>query len=171
MSETKKHRHLTVKYCVGNGIDLGAGGDVITPRALSIDLSQPYTSVGTSINQWSGDAANLYWFKDNVLDYVYSSHLIEDFTAEQQTRVFKEWCRVIKPMGHLVILAPEKHRWKAALGRGQGPNYNHKNEPELGEFTRLINEKIGGWSVCEDKFCEPDNELEYGMIFVARKNI
>src|ERR1700726_3531099 len=37
-SETSRHRALLQKFCVGCGIDIGFGGDPITPDAIRMDL-------------------------------------------------------------------------------------------------------------------------------------
>lgn len=167
ISETSKHRPLVVGYCIGNGLDLGSAGDPIVPTAIQVELINNYCPLlGESYPpQLRGDATNLYWFKDRVLDYVFSSHLIEDFTLHQQRDIIREWCRVIKPGGHLVILAPESNRWAAAIEAGQPPNNNHKHEPRIGEFSDIVRE-IGGWDILEDRFCDGQ---DYSMFFVARK--
>ncbi len=170
MSETSKHRHLVARYCEGNGLDLGSAGDPIVPTAIQVDLPDPYGPLLSTKYpvQIRGSANNLIWFQNGCMDYVFSSHLIEDFNAQQQEVVIKEWTRVLKPGGYLVLLAPEKHRWQAALDRGQPPNCAHQHEPEVGEFTRLL-KKMGGFKILEDRVCDKDNELEYSMMFVAQK--
>ncbi len=166
-SETSKHRHQVIAYCQGNGLELGSAGDPIRAEAIQVELPNNYCPFFDNKYppQLRGDATKLHWFKDEVLDYVYSSHLIEDFTAEQQKTIIQEWLRVIKPGGHLVILAPEKNRWKAALDRKQPPNLAHKHELEVGELSKIVT----GCEIIIDDFCEPDNLLEYGLMFVARK--
>lgn len=168
ISETHKHRDKVLPYCQGNGLDLGSAGDPISPTAIQVELPDNYCPLFKNDYppQLRGDATNLVWFKDKCLDYVFSSHLIEDFGPERQHEIICEWCRVIKPGGYLVVLAPERHRWKAALNRGQPPNLAHKNEPVIGELsTHLTSE----WEVICDELCEPGNELEYGLMFVARR--
>jgi predicted SAM-dependent methyltransferase len=96
---------------------------------------------------------------------VFSSHLIEDFTADKQREICKEWARVVKPGGHLVILAPEQGRWREALKRGQPPNNAHRHEPPLGFFSQIFTE-MTGWMILMDQFCD---KTDYGMVFVARK--
>lgn len=47
-------------------------------------------------------------FKDNTLDYVLSSHNIEHYFDPVQA--LKEWWRVIKPGGYIVVIVPHKDR-------------------------------------------------------------
>jgi hypothetical protein len=46
---------------------------------VRVDLLQPYARTGIHPVQLSGDARCLHWFANGTLDYVYSSHLLEDF--------------------------------------------------------------------------------------------
>jgi len=124
-SETSKCRERLAKFCTGCGVDLGAGGDPITHSAIRVDLPEPYAHVGTYGVQLAGDAARLVWFEDEVLDYVYSSHLLEDF--EDTEGALKEWLRVLKPKGRLVLFCPDEPTYRAhCTATGQPYNTNHK---------------------------------------------
>ncbi len=103
-SETAKCRDRLGEYCQGNGVDLGAGGDLITADSISVDLPKPYRNVGKVKPNLKGDARNLIWFKNGVLDYVYASHLLEDFKDTE--KVLKEWLRVLKPEGAFGFILP-----------------------------------------------------------------
>lgn len=126
MSETAKHRQWFLPHTQGYGIDLGYGGDPLVPHAICFDMPQPYTSVGSAPQHLGGDARKLP-FKNATLDWVYASHLIEDFTYADQIAVVKEWLRVLKPGGRLLILAPDQQRFEAhCAATGQGLNAAHK---------------------------------------------
>lgn len=126
MSETSKHRAWFLPHTQGYGIDLGYGGDPLVPHAICFDMPQPYTSVGSAPQHLGGDARKLP-FKPSTLDWVYASHLIEDFTYTDQIVVVKEWLRVLKPGGRLLILAPDQQRFEAhCAATGQGLNAAHK---------------------------------------------
>jgi len=58
-SETSKCRNRLAPYCKGYGLDLGFGGDPITPHAIRADLPTPYTEVEQSPVQLGGDAGRL----------------------------------------------------------------------------------------------------------------
>jgi predicted SAM-dependent methyltransferase len=145
-SETSKCRPRLAPYCTGYGIDVGCGGDPITPAAVRVDLPQPYASYTTAPVQLGGDAGNLYWFKDDTLDFVYSSHVLEDFpdTAE----ILREWLRVLKPGGRLVIFCPDEQRFRTHCAKtGQPYNTHHQHAHFSLEFVKGLLAAIGGTRV------------------------
>jgi len=130
-SETSKCRERLKKYCVGMGLDIGYGGDPIVPEAITLDLHKPYGAPAWNENKapqnLKGDCRNLYWFRDNVFDYVFSSHLLEDFELEEMMDILVEWIRVIKIGGYLVLYLPDQQKYLAHCGKnGTSPNENHK---------------------------------------------
>ena len=177
-SETCKHREQALEYCVGNGVDLGAGGDPVTPAALSIDLSKAaaarYTTTDHGVRpiQWRGDCKDLFWFRDGVLDYVYSSHVIEDFTQAEQPAVLAEWGRVVKPGGYLIVIYPENRLWAQAVDAGQPMNSNHQWEPHGGEIAGHL--RTAGWEIVEDRLANPmlltdAGVQDYSWLTVAKR--
>jgi uncharacterized protein (TIGR02246 family) len=141
-SETSKARPRLSQFCRGNGIDLGYGGDPIVPSAMTMDLPSPYTKLGGYPQNLAGDARDLYWFKDNVLDYVYSSHLLEDFSSDETATVLREWLRVIKVGGVLVLYGPDQQAYRAhCLEKGKVPNPGHKIDNFGLEYVKGILEQ------------------------------
>lgn len=127
MSETSRCRDRLIKYCEGDGLDLGFGGDPIKPSAICIDLLEPYTKVGSAPQHLRGTARDLYWFRNNCLDYVFSSHLIEDFVYVEQIQILNEWLRVLRFGGYLVLYTVHQQRFLQHCNRtGQGTNDAHK---------------------------------------------
>lgn len=123
-SETSKCRVRLAPYCIGYGLDVGFGGDPIVPHAISVDMPQPYSDVGQLPVQLGGNAAQLPWFRDNVLDFIFSSHLLEDF--HDTAAVLKEWMRVLKPGGRLIIFCPDEQVYRRhCAATGQPYNQHH----------------------------------------------
>src|SRR4051812_3625456 len=89
-SETSKHRDVLAPFCVGYGVDVGFGGDPITEVAIRMDLPEPYAAAGRAPVQLGGDARDLRWFRDGALDFVYSSHVLEDFDEHETAPVLRE---------------------------------------------------------------------------------
>ena len=40
-------------FCIGNGLDIGHGGDKIVPHAIGIDMPTMYTCVGNDVSRLS----------------------------------------------------------------------------------------------------------------------
>lgn len=125
MSETAKCRERLKGYCFGNGIDLGYGGDPIVPNALTFDLPVPYAHEGDALKNFSGDARDLSRFNNDSFDFVFSSHLLEDF--EDTEAVLREWARVLKSGGNLVLYCPDEPTYREhCRATGQPYNQAHK---------------------------------------------
>ena len=123
-SETSKCRARLAPWLTGYGVDLGFGGDPIVPHAIGVDMPQPYSGVGRKPVQLGGDATRLVWFQDGALDFVYSSHLLEDFVDVE--RVLTEWMRVLRPGGRLVIFCPDEPVYRRHCATtGQPYNTHH----------------------------------------------
>lgn len=125
-SETSKHRALLHRFCVGDGCDVGFGGDPIIENAIRVDLPQPYAQTGHAGVQLGGDCRHLRWFQNEVLDYVYSSHVLEDFPENETGCILQEWSRVLKVGGVIVLLLPDQQRYLAYCRQtGQPVNPHH----------------------------------------------
>lgn len=141
-SETSKCRARLAPFCAGYGLDLGFGGDPIGPGAIRVDLPQPYTAVGQAPVQLGGDARDLRWFRDGTLDYVFSSHLLEDFA--DTAAVLREWLRVLRPGGRLVLFCPDEQRFRAhCRATGQPYNPHHQQEHFSLAFVQGVLRDLG----------------------------
>ena len=168
MSETALCRKRLDCYCLGNGLDLGYGGDPIVPSAITVDLITQYSKVGNHPRNLTGDATNLYWFKDNVLDYVYSSHLLEDFEENETEKILSEWLRVLKYDGNLVLYCPVEKKYREHCQKtGQPYNQSHKIEKFSLEYVKDILKKIGNVTIIH----QIDLVNIYSFELVARKGV
>ena len=113
-------------YCSGYGCDVGFGGDPINELAIRIDLPQPYAVTGDLAPQLGGDCRDLKWFRDGVLDFVYSSHVLEDFQDTETESILREWTRVLKVGGRIVLLLPDQIRYLQHCAKtGETTNPHH----------------------------------------------
>jgi ubiquinone/menaquinone biosynthesis C-methylase UbiE len=168
-SETSKFRHLFLDYCKINGVDIGFGGDPIIPTAITIDLPKPYAETGKSPQNLKGDGRNLQWFRNVSFNYVYSSHLLEDF--EDTEAVLREWTRVLKPKGYLVLLLPNEQRFRQYCKRtGMTYNEEHKHPDfSLGKVKKiLVQLDLLIIEEYEQLVYEPE-ESDYNFAIVAQK--
>jgi predicted SAM-dependent methyltransferase len=127
VSETSKCRSSLAPFCTGSGIDIGFGGDPIVPHAICIDMLHAYAQYKTHVQHLHGDAQSLHWFQDGSLDFIYSSHVLEDF---RDTRaVLDEWLRVVKPGGYAVLYLPDEQAYRAyCKSQDKLPNPHHVHE-------------------------------------------
>lgn len=141
-SEAHKYLELTQHYLTGLTLDLGSGGWPVVPHAIQVELPKDQFDAYTGGRipaypiQIHGDIFNLP-FKNDAVDSIHSSHLIEDFPRDQWLVLFREWGRVLKPGGHMVVLVPEHERWQYCVQvLGQTPNCSHfGREPSVGDMT------------------------------------
>lgn len=170
MSETNKYAHLVRKYLNGNGVDIASGGWPVVPWAIQLELPAEkfrwynQRELPETI-ELKGDACDLP-FKDYTLDFVYSSHYIED--VFDWLPVLKEWTRCVKIGGFIVILLPDKALWNAAIAKGQPPNCEHRHESRPGELSEVFAQYFGHFHVVEDRLSNA-HEGDYNIIFAARR--
>lgn len=92
-------------------------------------------------------------YEDNSIEAIYSAHVLEHFTRPEAPQVLKEWYRVLKPGGRLIIVNPNLNRW--ILRYLLNPAYYSKNKilsiftkekvvPEIKVKEMLIGELFGG---------------------------
>ena len=109
-----------------NGLDIGSGGAPIFIQSISLD--KKFEGRLSNLIQLKGDARDLYWFKDEVLDYVFSSHCLEDFSDKEKPGILKEWTRVIKIKGYLILYLPNEQKYREYCNRQNAErNVNHKD--------------------------------------------
>ena len=131
-TETDTARHALAKWCIGAGLDIGFGGGAPIVRT-AICLDRAFGTPGRA-NHYGDDypthlvidAFGFLPFRSACLDYVYSSHTLED--AVDTSAVLKEWCRVLKPGGYLVLFLPDQVAYEArCVLDGIEPNQDHKH--------------------------------------------
>lgn len=177
MSETHKYLTFTQKYCYrpdglpGCGVDIASGGAPVVSWAWQLELP-PGQYAHYNANhpprgpiQLYGDAARIC-AESGSLDFVYASHILEDYPLGQWSEILMTWKMMLKPGGNLIILVPERVRWAEALRRGQSPNCSHRYEPALGDMSRVA--KQIGLEVVEERMTNLDNN-DYTILGVFKK--
>lgn len=107
------------RYFVGHGIDIGGAPD---PLGQYVGIFPAMLSVRTWDLQ-DGDAQYLHGVPDATFDFVHSSHCLEHMVDVGEA--LRNWLRVMKPGGYLVITVPDEDMYE--LGRWPSQfNPDHK---------------------------------------------
>jgi predicted SAM-dependent methyltransferase len=102
-NEAAKVKYEVVEYTRGRGLDLGCGPFKLYSHFTGVDNGHHWGTQGADIVQ---DCETLDMFASQSCDFVFSSHLLEHI--EDYKAALKEWWRVIKPGGHLILYLPHK---------------------------------------------------------------
>lgn len=173
MSETATCRERLAKYCRGTGLDLGFGGDPIVPTAVCIDRDEGSGARSHNDNPTPthiiGNIWKLQWFQDGTLDYVYSSHALEDATETRE--VLKEWLRVIRLGGCLVLFLPDQKTYEAHCRQhGNAPNAAHIHADFSLNFVRehLFALGVKPDDIIHELFPVPNNAYSFDIVVRKR---
>ena len=166
-SETSRVRHLVLEYCNGLGCDIGFGGDKVKKQnCLGIDYPQPYAYTGKDKVDIACDVMNeKIPVADNHFDYVYTSHLIEDFV--DTIAALKEFVRILKSEGNLILVFPDQVKYEEyCIKTGQPVNTHHvhKNmgyDYMIAQLDKLENTKY-------QILYKSDREITYNVVIVAK---
>ena len=172
-SETSFIRHLILPYCIGKGCDIGAAGDRIKKENCHyIGDPQGYAHCGNDpidipcrINMEAPHRT--IPIADQTYDYVYSSHLIEDFWPTEP--ILKEHIRILKNGGNLILAFPDQAKYLQYCSANKTmPNGNHRVDQMglnymLGELKTLLYDGIKA-EVLFTSNCD----VTYNVIVVAK---
>lgn len=165
--ETDTARERLERFCRGTGLDVGFGGSAIVPTAICLDREEG--NGGRAVNPDSspthivGEADNLRWFRDGVLDYVFSSHCLEDFWDIK--KVLCEWLRVIKPGGYLVLFLPDEQVYRSVTPDNIR-NQAHKHENFGLDFVKkaLFDLGYGESDIAHQLWPVPNNYYSFDLV-------
>lgn len=127
-----------------NGVDVGCGTNRLSNDIVSIDIQGDprYASA-----QLVWNCHDLDIFNDEKLDFIFSSHCLEDFADIPD--VFCNWWRKIRPNGLMILLLPDmedcdckfckgKSRY-AKVGNKKG-NPSHRTNVGKNFITKMLSD-------------------------------
>lgn len=164
-NEAAKIKWDIVPYTRGRGLDLGCGPHKPFNHFLGVDNKDHARQFGW---QFEPDVTvdtceNLDMFADNSMDFAFSSHLLEHIVDYKAT--LKEWFRVVKPGGHLVLYLPHKLLYPNIGQPGGNPDHKHDFMPR--DIADAMIEAGAGWDLIENE--TRDEGFEYSFYQVYRK--
>ena len=160
--ESHKIRWEIVPWTSGKGLDLGCGMQKVFEHFIGVDNGHHEMFNQQIRSDIRAPAEDLSIFADGSMDFAFSSHLLEHYPYESVPAVLKEWLRVVKVGGYLVLYLPDEDQ------------YPHVGEPGSNSDHK--------WNVNQEKVLEAmpdgfdlvdyqvrDAEDEYSLYFVFRK--
>lgn len=163
--ESDKIRFEVLPYLSRGGLDVGCGPKKVWPHLVGIDSGADTQLFGVQMkpDMVVASAERLAIFADNALENVYSSHLLEHIANWQAA--LREWWRIVKPGGHLVLYLPHADLYPNCGQPGANPDHKHDFRPEdIIDFFRLA---FPDWTLCENQTRDQGNE--YSFLLVMRK--
>lgn len=164
-NEGYKIRWAIVPYTRGRGLDLGCGPHKTYPHFIGVDNNIDEQLFGIKANPdirvESCDKLDL--FATNSFDFVFSSHLLEHFPYEKVPAILKEWMRVIKHNGYLVLYVPDEDEYPKVGEEGANPD--HKWNVNYQKVIDAMQDSY--WDLVD--FQKRNQDTEYSLYFVFQK--
>lgn len=166
-SETSKVRRWVMPYCIGKGCDIGFGGDkIVKANCDGIDFPQPYTYTGKDKVDIGCDVINNEIpVPDNTYDYVYSSHLIEDFADTGDA--LRKFIRILKNGGTLILVFPDQPVYEVYcrnLGIPMNPYHVHA-DMGLEYMLKQLDQLTG---ISYELIFNSNCEVDYNVVMVMK---
>ena len=163
--ESDKIKYDILPYCASGGLDIGCGAKKVWPHMVGLDNGMDSKLFGVEMHpdMRIKDAGRLTFFADASMECIFSSHLLEHLTDWQAA--LREWWRIVKPGGHLVLYLPHADLYPNIGQPGANPDHKHDfRNDDIIDFCRLA---FPDWSLLENQ--RRDQGFEYSMLLVFRK--
>ncbi len=175
--ESMKTRWRVVPFSRGYGLDLGCGegkfmeGDFV----IGVDSGKDVQMFNKAVNcQLVMDCKDLSRFSSGAFDFVFSSHLLEHFPYSEVPGILREWLRVVRIGGNLILYLPNdtlypkcKEPERGIMENEPWVNLDHKWNQNY-ERTVAALERTGfNWDMIYHERCDQDDE--YSDLYVVKK--
>lgn len=160
--EASKIRWELVPYMYGRCLDIGCGTYKVFPHFIGVDNGHHWGKTGIDV---MSEASDLSLFASQSCDLVFSSHLLEHIYPEKVLDTLKEWFRVIKKGGHLIMYLPDEDEYPK-VGE-YGANMDHKFNISYEKIIEYMEQLESSWDLID--FQKRNQEDEYSLFFVFKK--
>lgn len=141
------------QYCRDLGLDIGCGTNRLSPTVMSTDW-YPHKGVDFIWNSVHEGNRYPYPFMDNTFDFIFASHILEDFAPDEIQFMFDDWLRMVKQGGVLVILVPD-------MEGGRYPDWDEK-------FTEESEEVVSGKRKAGELKGNPSHRVTMGITLMNK---
>lgn len=158
-----------VPYTNGRGLDLGCGPSKAFPHFIGVDNNKDEALFGIRAKEADiivPTCESLDMFASDSMDFVFSSHLLEHI--KDYKSALREWYRVIKPGGYLLLYLPHKDLYPNIGTEGANPDHVHDFLPE--DITKAMCD-IGGWELIRDDVRSEGMEYSFFQVYRKRADV
>lgn len=156
--EAAKIRWELVEYTNGRGLDLGCGQFKAFPHFIGVDNGHHWGMKGVDVPVDTCEDLSL--FASKSVDFVFSSHLLEHIHNTKDT--LKEWWRVIKNDGYLILYLPHKEHYPNVGEEGANPDHKHDFMPE--DIINIMKE-MGGFDLVRNETRTEGREYSFFQVY------
>ena len=119
-AEAQKCMWDLVPFMRGRALDLGCGPYKAFRHMTGIDNCKDTQLFGIQMKpDVVGDVADLSMFASCSMDMVFSSHTLEHIEFDKVPATLKEWMRVLKQGGHLILYLPSEDEYPRCSGKDE----------------------------------------------------
>lgn len=161
-NESAKIRWELVQYTKGRVLDVGAGPYKTFPHFISVDNGH-HEQFGWNIKSdiQVDSAEKLDLIASESCDAVFSSHLLEHIPYENVPDTLKEWARVVKTDGYVILYLPDEDQYPKVGEPGANPDHKWNVN-----YQKVIDAMPDGYDLVQ--FEKRDTEDEYSLFFVFK---
>lgn len=160
-NEAAKCIYDVVQFCRGTGLDIGCGPKKALPSMIGVDSKKDTALFGIAMQPDNvvDDASRLPMVPDGRVDYVFSSHLLEHL--EDYQAALKEWWRIIRVGGYLVLYLPHKDLYPNIGQPGSNPDHKHDFVPA--DILAAMHDM--DWTLHVNEVRDARDEYSFLMVF------
>lgn len=160
-NEARKVIWEIVPYFHGRVLDIGCGAYKCFPHFIGVDNGHHWGRTGVDV---MCDAKKLDLFASQSCDTIFSSHLLEHFEYEELPSILQDWCRVLKPGGHLILYLPDEEQYPKVGSRYA--NVDHKWNVSFSKVVAAMEHVKRNWNLIDYQVRKENDE--YSLYFVFK---
>jgi predicted SAM-dependent methyltransferase len=159
--EASKIRWETIPYFHGRILDIGCGPYKTFPHWTGVDNGHHWGTRGVDVRVDTAEKLDV--FGSRSWDGVFSSHLLEHIPYENVPNTLKEWVRVIKDGGHLMLYLPASGHYPDP---GEpGANADHKWPVTFDSVITAMEKVERGWDLIDYQLRTETDEYSHWFVF------
>jgi predicted SAM-dependent methyltransferase/ADP-heptose:LPS heptosyltransferase len=166
-NESAKIRWEIVQYTRGRGLDIGCGPMKQFPHWIGIDNRKDTglfnIPITPDVTVKTAEALDL--FASGSMDFCFSSHLLEHIDYENVPAALKEWMRVIRHRGYLLLYLPDEDEYPKVGEKDANPD--HRWNVSYDRVLEAMRASGTSWDLIE--FQKRNGGKEYSLYFVFQK--